>query len=78
MEMSGHDPRYKGEKGLWKEEDLRRAVKNVVVDKMCKKRAARLNNVPRPTIIRHLKKVRQGLGVKKQPGRPTVLSDDQE
>jgi len=78
VEMSGHDPRYKGEKGLWKEEDLRRAVKNVVVDKMSKKRAARLNNVPRPTLIRHLKKVSQGLGVKKQPGRPTVLSDDQE
>jgi hypothetical protein len=73
-----HDPRYKGKNGLWTEENLRHAVKQVIVDKMSKKRAALLNNIPRPTLIRHLKKVGLGLGVKKQPGRPTVLSDDQE
>lgn len=79
VEMSGrHDSRYKGKNGLWREEDLRRAVKQVVVEKMSKKRAARLNNIPRPTLIRHLKKVSLGQGVKKEPGRPTVLSDDQE
>jgi len=73
-----HDPRYKGKNGLWSEEDLQLAVKHVIVDKMSKKRAALLNNIPRPTLILHLKKVSLGMGVKKQPGRPTVLSDEQE
>ena len=45
---------------------------------MSKKRVARLNNILRPTLIRHIKKVSLGQGAKKQPGRPTVLSDDQE
>jgi len=77
--MSGrHDPRFKGKNGLWTEENLKLAVKQVLVDKMSKKKAARLNNIPRPTLIRHLKKVKLGLGVKKQPGRPTVLSEEHE
>jgi len=76
--MSRHDPRYKGKNGLWRQEDLRRAIFQVAVEGMSKKRAARLNNIPRPTLIRHLKRVIQGLGVTKQPGRPTLLSDDQE
>jgi len=59
-------------------EDLRCVVFQIAVEGMSKKRAARLNNIPRPTLIRHLKRVSQGPGVKKQPGRPTVLSDDQE
>jgi hypothetical protein len=77
--MSGrHDSRYKGKNGLWTEGDLQRAVKQVLVDKISKKKAAKLNNIPRPTLIRHIKNAVLGLGVKKQPGRPTVLSEEQE
>ena len=73
-----HDPRYKGKNGLWSEEDLRQVVKQVLVDKMSKKKAAKLNSIPRPTLIRHLKKVYLGQGVKKMPGRPNILSEEQE
>jgi len=45
---------------------------------LSKKSAAELHNIPRPTLIRHLKKVSLGMGVKKQPGRRTVLSVEQE
>lgn len=63
---------------MWTEDNLRRAVKQVIVEKMSKKQAALLNNIRRPTLIRHIKKANLGLGVKKQPGRPTVLSEEQE
>jgi len=45
---------------------------------MSKKSAAKLHNIPRPTLIRHLKKVSLSMGVKKQSGRRTVLSVEQE
>jgi len=45
---------------------------------MPRKSAAKLHNIPRPALIRHLKKVSLGMGVKKHPSRRTVLSIEQE
>ena len=68
----------RGPQSLWSSDNLVRAVNAVVTAGMSKKGAAKMYGIPRPTLQRHIKKAEKGLGVKKQHGRPCVLSQEQE
>lgn len=68
----------KNRRGIWNEDNLKRAVNAVLQSNMSKKCAARQYGIPRSTLIRHIQSAEAGLGVAKHLGRSTVLNEDQE
>ena len=70
--------RNKGAYATWDEQNLKRAVRSVLVEGASKKTAAKLFNIPRSTLIRHVAVAASGGGVEKKLGRRTVLTPEQE
>lgn len=65
-------------RGQWSEENLKLAVRSVLVDGLPKKAAARRYGIPRPTLQRHVQSAQNGLGIEKRFGRHCVLTAEQE
>jgi len=78
--MASAGNRSKRTNGNWSEHQLKLAVKAVMVDGKPKKTAAKMYDVPRPTLQRYLKRIGDGDGgiEKRKNGRPLTLSDGQE
>jgi len=64
----------KGVRGAWSLENLQQAVRSVLMHGKSEKKAASDFGVPRQTLRRHLEKARNGDGVEKVLGRPTILA----
>jgi hypothetical protein len=65
-------------RGQWSEENLKLAVRSVLMDGLPKKAAARRYGIPRPTLQRHVQSAQNGLGIEKRLGRHCVLTPEQE
>lgn len=68
----------RGLRGVWSEEDMNKAVTDVVKKGWSVKQSALVHNIPRLTLRRHVIKSRAGLTPKKRLGRPSILSAEQE
>ena len=69
----------KGHKqGDWDESSMKNAVFAVMLNGMSKKKAAKIHNVSRQTLQRHINKAKLGLGVEKRLGRRATLTDELE
>ena len=69
-----------GHKPQWNGQQLKLAVKSVLIDGKSKKAAAKQHNIPRSTLQRRLKEMSQNGGVVEdtQIGRPCTLTAEQE
>ena len=68
----------KGIRDQWDEMTMKRAVNAVIVNKQFIKAAARQYGVPLETLRRKVIVARQGGGVLKKLGRPTILPEEAE
>lgn len=78
-DKDGESSCKRGKYGNWENLQLQKAVKAVLVDKLSKKKASTTFNVPRATLQRYINECKTDGGVaKKNMGRPTTLTSEQE
>lgn len=78
-DKDGESSCKRGKYGNWENRQLQKAVKAVLVDKLSKKKASTTFNIPRATLQRYINECKVDGGVaKKNMGRPTTLTSEQE